>query len=157
MLHTVQEQLVQLNQIYKESEDVYHGLAVHFGLADSTLWLLYSLNEADAPCTQTEICSTWSISKQTLHSALKNLEMGGYIHLETSAKNRKTKQIVLTLAGKKLVKKTVERMVEAEKQALWALSEKERMLLISLSQRHLDCLKREMKQITETELSSEGL
>lgn len=157
MSNIIEEQLIQLNQIYKENEEIYHGLATYFGLSDSALWLLYSLHEATVPYTQAEICSTWSISKQTLHSALKGLETGGYIQMESSVQNLKTKQIILTPTGKALVHKTVGRIVEAEKQALCGLSEDDRMLLVSLSQRHLECLKQEMKQITESKMSSEDL
>lgn len=157
MSNIVEEQLIQLNQIFKENEEIYHGLATYFGLSDSALWLLYSLHEATVPNTQTVICSTWSISKQTLHSALKGLETGGYIQMESAVQNRKTKQIILTPTGKTLVRKTVGRIVEAEKQALGGLSEDDRMLLVSLSQRHLECLKQEMKQITESKMSSEEL
>jgi len=157
MSNTIEKQLMQLNQIYKENEEIYHGLATYFGLSDSALWLLYSLHEASVPYTQAEICSTWSISKQTIHSALKGLETAGYIQMEYSVQNRKSKQIILTPAGKVLVQKTVGPIVEAEKQALCGLSDDERMLLVSLSQRHLECLKREMKQITESKMSSHDL
>jgi len=157
MSNTIEEQLIQLNQIYKENEEIYHGLATYFSLSDSALWLLYSLHEATVPYTQAEICNTWSISKQTLHSTLKGLKTGGYIQMESSVQNRKTKQIILTPTGKALVHKTVGRIVEAEKQALCGLSEDDRMLLVSLSQRHLECLKQEMKQITESKMSSEDL
>lgn len=157
MSKIIEEQLIQLNQIYKENEEIYHELATYFGLSDSALWLLYSLHEATVPYTQSEICSTWSISKQTLHSALKGLEAGGYIKMEPSVQNLKTKQIILTPTGKALVHKTVVRIVEAEKQALGGLSEDDRMLLVSLSQRHLELFKREIKQITEPEISSEDL
>ncbi|MPW25464.1 winged helix DNA-binding protein [Alkalibaculum sp. M08DMB] len=157
MTNTIEEQLMQLNQFYKENEEIYHGLATYFGLSDSSLWLLYSLHEATVPYTQAEICSTWSISKQTIHSALKGLETGGYIQMEYSIQNRKSKQIILTSAGKILVQKTVGRIVEAEKLALCGLSDDERILLVSLSQRHLECLKREMKQITESDILSDDL
>lgn len=154
---SIEEQLTHLNQIYKETEEIYHGIATFFGLSHSALWLLYSLNEANAPCTQAEICSTWSISKQTLNSALKGLKTAGYIQIVCSNKNQKSKHIVLTPFGKALIKKTVERIVIAEKQALSNLSKDERMQLVSLSQRHLELLKLEIQQITASELSSEDL
>jgi DNA-binding MarR family transcriptional regulator len=157
MSKIIEDQLIQLCQIYKENEEIYHELATYFGLSDSALWLLYSLHEATVPFTQAEICSTWSISKQTLHSALKGLETNGYIKMESSVHNLKTKQIILTPTGKTLVHKTVGRIVEAEKLALGGLSEDERTLLVSLSQRHLEFFKREIKQITEPEISSEDL
>jgi DNA-binding MarR family transcriptional regulator len=144
MTDTVSQQLNMLNQIYKESEDVYHSFSVKCGLADSSLWLLYSLYEEQQPLTQADICTQWSVSKQTLNSAIKKMQDGGSIELENSGQNRKTKQIVLTPSGIELAERTAGRMAAAERQALCDLSEDERAALVSLSKKHLDFLKREL-------------
>ena len=35
------------NGQYKESNELYHRLARHFGLSDSAFWILYALREAE--------------------------------------------------------------------------------------------------------------
>ncbi len=147
MSDTLSGQFNMLNQLYKQSEEIYHDFSVRCGLSDSSLWLLYALNDAEKPLTQAEICGEWSISKQTLNSAIKKMKDGGYITLESIDTNKKTKHIVLTPSGYELAQQTAGSMAQAERQALADLTNEEREMLVSLSEKHLNFLKREFDKI----------
>ena len=69
------------NGLQKESNQLYRLLSKHYGISDSECWILYVLREEGRPLTQTELCNTLYLSKQTVNSALKSLEADGYIRL----------------------------------------------------------------------------
>lgn len=148
-------QLVELNRLYKEAEEIYHDLARHFELSDSALWVLYALREAESVYTQRELCDMWSLSKQTIHSALKSLEAAGYIRLEPLADNLKSKQIVLTAAGEALMERSIDRIFRAEQLAFARLTDTERREFLHLYRKHIELLQNEMNQMMES--SSEDL
>lgn len=81
------------NGQYKESNEVYHRLARHCGLSDSAFWILYTLREAEEPVSQKQLCNELYLSKQTVNSALKNLEEGaisGWRALPITGRARKS-------------------------------------------------------------------
>ncbi len=46
-----------------KSEALYHKVAFSIGISDSSLGVLYTLLDAEAPCSQYDLCSEWSIPK----------------------------------------------------------------------------------------------
>ena len=73
--------------------------------------------------------------KQTVHSALKRLEADGLLKLAHGG-NRKSKYVCLTDKGTRLAERTVDRIAEAEAEALLGLSDGEREALFSLLQKY---------------------
>ena len=59
----IKEQLSQLNKMSNKSEALYHKVAFSIGISDSSLGVLYTLLDAEAPCSQYDLCSEWSIPK----------------------------------------------------------------------------------------------
>lgn len=55
----------------KEIDEVYHMLALKFGLSDSAMWILCTMREANRELTQSEIAQEMSMSRQTVNSAIK--------------------------------------------------------------------------------------
>ena len=148
MKNEIQEQLVELNRLSKELDELYHSLAKHYHIQDSALWILYSLWESNEPCTQRDLSSLWSLSKQTINSTLKKLETAGYLRLEPLENNRKNKKIVLTAAGGKLAEQFIGPIFEAERTAFAGLTPKERTQFLHLYQKHLVLLRQETEKIT---------
>ena len=101
------------------------------------------LREEDRPLTQTELCNTLYLSKQTVNSALKSLEADGYIRLECASGNRRNKNIYLTEAGLALARRTVDNVFKMEERAFLRLSASERAAILSLGQKHLNLLREE--------------
>lgn len=139
----------QFNQeacrLHKEEDGLYHRLARHFGLADSSLWILYVLEASQGPVTQTELCGYLSLSKQTVNSGLKQLEQEGYIQL-TDGPGRK-KYLRLTAQGSRLSARTVRPVLEAEERAFLGLTEEERAGLLALERKYLLLLLQESEEI----------
>lgn len=128
------------NTLYKEGNRLYHRLAKHFGLSDTAFWILYSLKESNTALTQTELCSTLCLSKQTINSALKILANEGYILLEAPHHKSRSKYISLTSSGRELTKRTIDPIFCLEERAYEGLSETERKTLLTLIHRYLNLL-----------------
>ena len=107
MENMTSDPLALFNQLYKEMDEIYHQYAKRQGISDTALWLLYSLYEDGAGYTQRELCSAWHYPPQTINSALKNLVNQGYIQLKPVEGNQKNKRIVLTEAGKELMREVI--------------------------------------------------
>lgn len=139
--------LVLYNCLYKETDEVYRDLARHFGLPDCAFWILYLLRETSRVYTQSALSDTLSLSKQTVNSALKNLEAEGYLCLETPAENRRNKCVRLTPAGEGLAAKTVDRVLAMEQKAFAHFSAQEQADFVRLNQKHVRQLRAQADQI----------
>lgn len=131
------------NEMYKESDGLYHSLARHYGLSDCAFWILYSLREEGRPLTQTDLCNALHTSKQTVHSALKNLETAGYIRLCSTPDDRRNKQIHLTDGGDLFLRSSIDLVFEIERRAFLRLRPQESQQLLALQQKHLQALRLE--------------
>ena len=135
----------EYNRLYKEEDNLYHRLAKHFGLSDSAFWILYTLESARQPLTQTELRGYLSLSKQTINSALKQLEQEG--HLRLSSGSRRNKYIHLTETGQALAGRTVRPVLKLEERAFLGLTEAERAGLLALERKYLLLLLQESEEI----------
>lgn len=142
-------QLTAFNQTYKEIDGIYHSYAKRNGLSDAGLWVLYSLWERGSAYTQRELCADWSYSPQTVNSVLKGLEREGLIRLTYAPGNRKSKQIHLTEKGVGLEERVVVPLMQAEGSSFSGLDGAERQALLSLTQKHIALLRREIEQIAQ--------
>lgn len=129
------EYLSEYNNIVKENENLYRGIAKQLGFSECAFWVLYALRSDDAVLTQREICNALYQPKQTVNSALKNLEAEGYIQL-CHADNQRSKQVVLTEKGMQLAQNTVDRVIVAEQNALLALTEAEQNMFLTLFRKY---------------------
>ena len=91
-------------------------LALKFGLSDSAMWILCTMREANRELTQSEIAQEMSMSRQTVNSAIKNLEKQGYLQLEAVSGDRRNKTLSFTEEGEAFAKKTVDRVLSLEHQ-----------------------------------------
>ena len=142
----VKEKLMRFNRIFKDTDQTYREVAHFFGLSDSAFWILYLLRESDRSYTQSSVCEEISLSRQTVHSALKNLQKEGYIVLKSEEGNRKNKRLCLTDQGSQLAEKTVDRVLEAELDALEQFSETELEQFLTLYAKYGQCFHREAER-----------
>lgn len=141
--------LLEYNGIFLENDELYRGLAKAMGLPDCAFWILYALREKDGAVTQSQICSTVYMPKQTVNSALKKLAHDGYLVLNEQ-NDRRSKQICLTERGVRLAEATVDKVFAAEDRALAGLSEKERERFLFLFRRYTELLKESMRELKES-------
>ena len=147
----VKAQNIALNQYYKRMNEQYHAYAVHCGLSDPTLWVLYSLWETETPPTQNDICALWMYPKQTINFTISGLVKKGYVQLEQRPGARSGKTVKLTDAGAALCRRTITPLMEAEEHSLLQLPEDERATLLALSGKQCACFERSLQALLASE------
>lgn len=146
-MNDIFSQLIEFNQLYKELDRLYHNYAKDCGLSDSILWILYSIYESKGIYTQKNLCELWSYNKQTVNSALKNLEANGFITLEAIPDNRKNKQIILTDSGNELIEQFIKPLMEAEQNSFRKMDDNERNEFLRVTKKYIDLLQAEISDL----------
>lgn len=144
---TICNQLEEFNKIIKETDATYSRLAKRSGLSDCSFWIMYSIRETDRHITQRELCEHWTMSKQTINSALKVLESKGYITLNYSDEDKRSKYIILTEKGEEFARENVDIVFEMEKMVFEKLSEQERAFMLSASRKFQKLLLIEVEKL----------
>lgn len=134
------QKLKEYNRIYKEMDNLYHDIARKLKLSDSAFDILYSICELGDGCLQKDICSISFISKQTINSSIRNLEKEGYLCLKHG--RGRTMHILLTDAGKELIRKKIFPVLEIENQTFDDMSESESAELLRLSRKYMSILRK---------------
>lgn len=135
----VYKNLCKCNRAIGEVENIYHQAAKAYGLSEGCFWILYCLRANSGDLTQSDISSTLFQPKQTIHSALKILEDGGYLEL-IPANIRRSKYIRLTMKGVELARRTVDHVIAAEITALSCMAASDREILMQLSNQYTSLL-----------------
>ena len=143
----VKAQNIALNQFYKRMNEQYHAYAVHCGLSDPALWVLYSLWETEAPMTQNDIASIWMYPKQTINFTITGFVKKGCVQLEQRPGARSGKTVKLTAEGTALCQKAIVPLMEAEERSLSQLTDAERHTLISLSEKQCASFERSLQAL----------
>ena len=120
----------RLNKTYNELNGLYHDISVKLGLSDSESMVMYMLYNMEEPLTQSDIVKATGLSKQTLNSAIRKLEKEEIIILEKM--NEKSKIIVMTDKGQKLVEQKMKPLVEMEERVLASWTEEDRLTYLEL-------------------------
>ncbi len=143
----VKAQNIALNQFYKRMNEQYHAYAVHCGLSDPALWVLYSLWETETPLTQNDICALWMYPKQTINFTISGLVKKGCVQLEQRPGPRNSKAVQLTDEGRALCQKVITPLMEAEERTLSQLTETARNLLLTMNEQQCICFEREVSAL----------
>ena len=122
--------LEEFNRLYREMDQIYHGLAVKMGLSDSAFIILYTIMELGEGCLQKDIADWCSLSRQTVNSSIQNLKSQGFLSLD-SGKGRE-KEIFLTDEGKRMVEEKIFPVMELEQSVFEEMSPQECRELLKL-------------------------
>lgn len=128
--------LERFNQMWKENDRIYHEVAWRSGLSDCAFWIMYGLMSAQAPMPQKDMSQAWQYSRQTVASALRQLERHGFIAVRLADGSRRDKVIELTEAGTAFVQRYVRPVAEAEREALERMGSGDADRLIGLMGRY---------------------
>lgn len=139
MKATSSQSIKRFNHLTGEIDAVYHSAAVKLGLSDSVMSVLYTMCDCGGSCQLADICRLTGLPKQTVNSAVRHLENGGFLHLE--AVNARSKKAFLTEQGALLADKTAARIIQIENEIFdsWRSEEVEQYL--HLTERYLAALK----------------
>lgn len=140
------EHLLEYNGMMKENDELYRNTAKALELSDCSFWILYCLREQDTGLTQSDICSTICMPKQTVNSSLKKLEEGGYLRL-FEGNDKRSKIAGLTEKGRELAAGTVDRVLAAELHAMGGMTAEEQSVFLGLFRKYTDLLKKEIGDI----------
>ena len=140
------KKILELNEIMKETDDLYRNLAKKFKMSDCMIWILYILREDDRSVTQSDICNMMYMPKQTVNSSLKKMEAEGYIEL-LNINDKRSKQVCLTEKGVDLANNTVDIIISKENNALSKMDKEEQALFINLFKKYKDLLKESFMEI----------
>ncbi|EDQ95734.1 Winged helix DNA-binding domain-containing protein [Intestinibacter bartlettii DSM 16795] len=140
------KKMLELNEIMKETDDLYRNLAKKFKMSDCMIWILYILREDDRSVTQSDICNMMYMPKQTVNSSLKKMESEGYIEL-LNINDKRSKQVCLTEKGVDLANNTVDIIISKENNALSKMDKEEQALFINLFKKYKDLLKESFMEI----------
>lgn len=147
MLKEINEKWETISKLNKEFDELYHKIALHYNLSDSAFWVLYTLYDNKYELTQKEICQDWYYSKQTINSAIKDLEKKEYIVLSYKEGSNKSKIVSLTNKGKKVAKESVGRIIEIENSAFSKIDGKEFDMVIDFFKKNIAVFKEELNNI----------
>lgn len=128
-------ELRELNALYKELDQLYHKLASRMGLSDSAFFILYSMAELGDRCLQKDISEAYSISRKTINSSIKNLQMHGYLTLEKG--NRRDMHIHLTEAGQQFMEENIVPVLEMENSIFEEFSKEESRQFLAFNRKYV--------------------
>lgn len=135
----------RINYLNAELNALYHNASLKLGLTDSASIVLYTIYDNGENCLLSEIYKQSGISKQTVNSAIRNLEKEGVIFLEQHS--GRAKKVVLTDLGKDYVQKTVARLFNAEAAAFSSWKEDEINAHIGFMEKYIDSFREQVKKL----------
>lgn len=134
----------ELNRLNKAISEFYHKLCVQLGISDSVFDIFYAIAALGDGCCQKDICDYAFTRKQTIHSAIHKLEQEGMLCL-TPGKGREM-HIFLTPAGKQFIEEKIAPIITMENKALSQMLPDETDLLLSLTEKYLNCLRDQIQK-----------
>lgn len=135
----------RLNYLNAELDALYHHASLKLGLTDSASMVLYAIYDNGEDCLLSDIYKQSGVSKQTVNSAIRNLEKKRIIYLEQYS--GRTKRVVLTDAGKEYVQKTVARLFDAEAAAFSSWTENEINAHIEYMEKYIDSFREQIEKL----------
>lgn len=140
---------IAFSQLAKREDDLYHRYAVHCGLSDPAVWVLYALYaDGDAIYTQNDLVSMWFYPKQTINYAVSCLVKQGLVSLSQLSGSRNSKAISLTDEGLHLCEEKIRPLILAEERSLSRLGEEAQQLLLKLTEQQCTYFEEEILKLT---------
>lgn len=143
--NNARKKLYEYNNALKSVDESYRNVAKRYGVSEASFWTLYTLRMEPGNITQSDVCNVLYQPKQTVNSALKKLEGEGYITLTPAGAH--TKNIALTKSGIELCERTVDKVIEAECDALKEMTDDEAENLIALQRTYSILLKNKLNNL----------
>lgn len=144
----ISRQLQQYNELWRENDSFYRAMAKAMNLPECTMWILYSLRAYQEPMTPAQLCDVMLQPKQTIHSALKKMEADGLLEA-LPAQDKRSRRLRLTERGTDLARRTGDLVIQAEQNALDALSPQDCQRLLTLFRQYTDALSQSLRLIQE--------
>ena len=143
MNQSYKEQVELINKQIKEMVSIYRDAVRHLNISESEFWIWYTLVAMDGSYTQQDICSVWSLPKQTVNTIITHMKLKKYAYLEAIPGTRNHKVIRLTDEGRKYGEKIVLPISKAEEKAFEKISPDEFALITNLFGKYIEIIRGE--------------
>ena len=143
MNQNYKEQVELINKQIKEMVSIYRDAVRHLNISESEFWIWYTLVAMDGSYTQQDICSVWSLPKQTVNTIITHMKLKKYAYLEAIPGTRNHKVIRLTDEGRKYGEKVVLPISKAEERAFEKISPDEFALITNLFGKYIEIIRGE--------------
>lgn len=147
MTYNIDKRIEEIDIICNKIDMLYHQISIKQGLSDSTFMILRAILVLGEGCTQTNIYQSVCINKQTINTAINNLNKKEIIYFE-SGKGRENK-IYLTEKGKKIIKDKIIPIDNMEKEIIDEFSKEEYDLFIKIANRYIEKLELKVNMLNE--------
>lgn len=140
----LQDQIRQYCSYLHEWNASYEDYARSVGLSYTSLNILSALYGMEN-CTQKMLCESCFLPKQTVNTTITAFYKKGWVRLEELPEDRRNKTIHFTPEGQAAADEIMQRVRESELKSMGALSESERLVLLSVTKRYVAGCKDAMK------------
>lgn len=145
MTHNHLKEIHKINYLNQEMDALHHQSSLKLGISDSVSMVMYTIYDRGNECKLSDIYKSTGISKQTINSAIRQLETKGILYLEMY--NGKQKKVMLTEKGKCFVEQTAARLFQAESDTFNDWTEEEINTYIGLMEKHEACFRRQIEKM----------
>ncbi len=135
----------RINFLYSEINALYHQASLKLGLTDSASIVLYAIYGNGEDCLLGDIYKQTGVSKQTVNSAIHNLEKKHFLYLEQYS--GRAKKVILTDAGKEYAQKTAARLYDAEAAAFASWTEEEISAHIGFMEKYIHSFHEQVEKL----------
>ena len=143
MNQSYKEQVELINKQIKEMVSIYRDAVRHLNISESEFWIWYTLVAMDGNYTQQDICSVWSLPKQTVNTIITHMKLKKYAYLEAIPGTRNHKVIRLTDEGRRYGEKIVLPISMAEVKAFEKISPDEFALVTNIFGKYIEIIREE--------------
>ena len=141
------KQIEQFHTQIKEFIGLYRETAAKHSISENEFWVWQTLILENGEHTQQELCSTWSLPKQTVNAIIAHMIRKKYARLERKPR-QKAKIICLTEEGRKYGEMLVSSIIEAENKAFMQISPEDFGNLIRIIQQYTGLVRYELENAT---------
>ena len=132
-----------INKQIKELIGVYRDAVKNLEISESEFWVWYTLISMDGDYTQQDICSMWSLPKQTVNTIITHLKRRKFAYLEAIPGRRSHKIIYLTEEGKRYGEELVRPIFSAESRAFEKFPAEQLELVNNAFANYIDVIREE--------------
>ncbi len=144
MNQRIKQHLENINRQIKELVSIYRDAVSHSGISENEFWIWFTLIATEGEYSQQDICSLWSMSKQTVNTIITHMVQKEYVTLEVVPGTRNRKIIRLTDTGTAYGTHLVSPVTEAEERSLARFSSAELDACSKTLNKYINILKEEL-------------
>lgn len=138
------QQLEIINRQIKELVAIYRDTVRGWDVSESEFWIWYTLLTMEGNFSQQDICSMWSLPKQTVNTIVSQMKRKKYARLELCLRARNRKIIFLTEEGRRYGEKIIAPITGAEERSLARIPVEELIPVTHTLGKYIALLKKEL-------------